>query len=324
MVKFGDIVKQVRKDKDLSYVKLENMSGISKRQIQRIEKSDIVEGKLNTLQALSNSLEIDLVEYAMVFTDFRDFREFKLYVRLRELIENYEYNELEQFLDKLKDTHNQGNNSAAYNQLILYGHSILCVTLHSDYRKGLRFCYKALGVSEHDFCIQSIKKYLLNDISFNVLSQIGSYSFCLGEKDFSIQLAEKVIDQIEYKYFNSDLPKTKVSTLIFRAYIALTNNLADMKFTDKKYEESIDLCEKCIRILNRHDNHYLLYMIHMLMSESYYLLENISKSFFHLNKSVSQCIITENYNYIDKIKSKIAKSYPKLADAKILTILDDL
>ncbi|MFV0504514.1 MAG: helix-turn-helix domain-containing protein [Lachnospirales bacterium] len=68
MESFGEIIKYVRTSKNMSYVKLSKFSGISIRQIQKIEKSDIVERKLYTLESLSNALGVNLVEYALVFS----------------------------------------------------------------------------------------------------------------------------------------------------------------------------------------------------------------------------------------------------------------
>lgn len=324
MTKFGDIVKQVRIEKNLSYVRLEKISGISKRQIQRIENSDNVEGKLNTLQALSNSLEVDLVEYAMVFSDFRDFNEYKDYIEIRKLIENRKYSELIHFLDKFQHDCECGNYSLTFKRLLLYGRSVIELTNTKNYVKVLNYCYKALNVTAENFSVNSVKQYIFDDISFNVLSQIESCYFCLGRTEVALKLADNLLREIEFRYFNHELPKTKISNIIFRVYIALINNISYSNFLTGNYDKSLEYCNKALLVLNRYDNCYILSIIYMVMCENYYMTEQYFLAEKMLNRAIANSIAHDDFEYVQKFKSKVAKSYPKLASVKILTILDDL
>lgn len=321
MKNFGEIIKYIRTSKNMSYIELSKISGISVRQIQRIETSDIVEGKIYTLECLSNALGVNLIEYAIVFSEFRDFKEFQDYSKLRHLIEDKDISEMKLFTASFNYHEIRKNKLTAFSQLLLYSRAIEIVDYNKDYKLGIKYCYKALNLRKSQFRIDKINKYLTNDICYAIVAQIESYSFFLENHELSLSISSELNKIIEIRYYNDELPVTFVPYIIFRIYIISLNNQADSLFCQNRFEESLVLCHKAIKILNRRRSLYGLQYIYWLLTENYYKINNLNDAKQYLKIAVSFCISQEDLDYAKKIKDKVEDTYPLLQDELILRMV---
>lgn len=321
MESFGEIIKYVRTSKNMSFVKLSKLSGISVRQIQRIETSDIVEGKLYTLESLSNALGVNLVEYALVFSEFTNLKEFQQYSYLRYLIEDMNIPEIKNFISNYEQTHLIKENLTSYTQLLLYAKAIQIVESTKNYKLGLKYCFKALNVNESQFNTNKIFKYARNDICYAIISQIESYSFYLQNYELSLSISTELIGIIENRFYNTELPLTSVPYIVFRIYIISLNNKADNLFCNEKFKESLNLCLKATDVLHKSRSLFGLNYLYWLISENYYKIKDFDNSKIYLKKALSICISEDKLDYANKIKTKVLSKYPLLNNEPILSIL---
>lgn len=310
---FGTLVKYVRKSRKLTMKQLSELSGISDRHILRIEQSEVVEGTFSTINALSKVLNINLVEYSTIFTEFSTLDEYETYTQFRHLIETRNYDELEITLLEFNIDEITKLNYSILTQTIYHAHAIIARIKYQDIPKSLQLCFKALNTTQDSFNILNLKKYIINDLSYAILAQIEANYFFIGNHNDSLKISNKLISLIEETYFDTNLPVVSVSTIIFRTYIAMLNNQADNLFLNGDYSDSLLLCEKARIKLNSTNSNYISNLIFFLMAENYYYLDDIATANTYLNKAIGASLAMDSITYItDKIIPKVEKLYPKL------------
>lgn len=311
---FGNIVKHIRKKRNITIKELSHLSTISVRQIHRIEVSNVPEGNFYTIHRLSKALKVNLMEYSIIFSEFDTFEEYETYSKLRYSIETRNFQDLYHILDKYNLDDICNRSFCLFTQILYYSYAIKIAKTYQDFENSLDLCYRALNTTKENFDIYNLKLYLDNELSYAIVSQIEAYNFFLDNFSTSRNIACEMIKIIEDMYYDSDLPYIRVPTVILRTYIVELNNNADNLFFDGEYNLSLSNCEKAIKILKSSNSNYLLNKLYFLMCENYYCLGDIDTSNKFLYKAVASCISCEKNDYIeDTIKPKIKKLYPLLA-----------
>ncbi len=319
---FGTLVKYVRKSRKLTMKQLAELSGISERQILRIEQSEVVEGTLSTVYALSKVLNINLIEYSTIFTEFKTLDEYETYTKIRYLIETRRYDELELALQDFNLDELANHEFSVLTQVIYYAHALITILKYQNQPRGINLCFTALNTTHENFNFINLKKYIRTDLSYAILSQIEASYFFLGNKEDSLKISTKLVSLIEETYYDTNLPVVNVSTIVFRTYITMLNNQADHLFLNGDYKNSILLCEKAVDKLVATNSIYLKHYLLFLLFENYYKLGELEKANEYFSMAIGVCLSENNFDYFEQeIKPKLKTHYPLLTYPNILNYL---
>ncbi len=310
---FGNLIHHIRKNRNLSNKQLSLISGVSERQLQRIQSSETFDGNNHTITQLSKALNVNLVEYAIIASEFNTFEEYEIYNELRNIIASNELDKLDDILINFDIDDIDNKNFNMFSQIIYYSTAIQIVHKRKNYKKALKLCFKALNIDKNDFSTIKIKTYLFNDFSYAILAQIENYTFILNDYETAKKISSKLIDIIENIYYDTEVPTLNVPNIIFRTYIYMLNNQADSLFVEGNYAESLIICNKSINILSSNNSTVIKHLVFFLTFENYYCLNDFENAQKYLDRCIAISIAENNYDYINnKILPKVNKKYPKL------------
>ncbi len=304
---FGNILKQVREHKGLTIVDLQNISGVSKRQIYRIERDNIY-STTHTIAMLSNALGVNLSDYMNVYNEFNSIVEYEEYVRIRKVIENRDEDELRAVVNKYLAMDINNIPKSTFKQVLLYA----IATFYSnkeDYEQSQRYLFKALNIKEYLFEVRDVKRLVSTEFTFVVYTLIEYNYFMLNKPKKALKLAKYIIEAIEDFYFSKNLTRNTTPKIIVRSYININNNLADNFFENKDYEKSIEICNKIIEFSRNEDASFHLEFIYLLLFKNYAKLNNTEKAYFYLQKTCFCIVINENIKFKERILSSLENEY---------------
>lgn len=304
---FGEILKITLEERGITPYKLSQMTDISKGHIYKILK-DMNEPSLYVLNDISKILKVDMNEYYKISRDFNSLEEYESYKKIRVLIEDKA--DIEGIEIELAKIDLSNIRFGIYNQLINYSKGLVMCKKYKNYRKSLEFCLKALNTKV--LVLHRLEKYIISEISFAVLSLTEYNYFLLGKTEDAKKVAYEMSIIIEMMYFNKATPKIVVPKIIFRSYIILTNNLADIHFNEKNYIETINYCDKGIAILKSEHSMYGLRYLYDLLFQAYYFIDKFEEANKYYENAKAVCIISNDLDYLIKMEERIEKNYPKL------------
>ncbi len=308
---FGEILKSILKEKNMSIYKLSQITTISKSHLYKIMRDEF-EPSYYILLEISRALKIDIIEYYKISKDFETLEHYEKFIFFRELIEHNA--PIEEVEDGIRETNLINVKDGMYKQLIHYLKALVMSKKYKRYRKSLEYCYLAIGLSSSIFNIEKLEKYISSEVSFNVLSLIQYNYFMLSEIEKSKRLSIRLIEVIENLYFNKNVPKVTISSMVFRTYIAMLNNYSDLIFNDKRYENVVENCEKAIEILQKNNSLYAMaYLLDMLLQANY-MLGNYQKANEYYVKVKALCLVNEDVEHIKRIESRINNNYQILRE----------
>lgn len=306
----GEVIVYLRKKRNMSVVKLIELSGLSKSQINRLEKNKS-EFTLYTINSLSNALNVDLIEYINLLNKFDSFEEYLDYNEIRTAIEKSDYSTLQSHIIKSESKNNIAKHTMYY-QVLLQAKALVKAVIEKNYKQSLAYCFEALGITDINIALMSFDKYIHNEVSFALITLIEYNYFKLNNYEMSKKILNKGINIIEQNYFDDELPRVNISKIIFRSYISLINNYADLLHNNGHYKESIAYCERGIQNLKEHNSTLFIEYIYKLLFENYYKLDDIINARKYYKKSIYTCNITDNDNYLQSINKKVIDHYPEL------------
>ncbi|MFV0520159.1 MAG: helix-turn-helix domain-containing protein [Lachnospirales bacterium] len=319
---YGDILKYVRESKGISIGELEELSGISKRQIYRIENKEVFTS-IYVTSALSIALGVNLGEYLNYYHEFSSFEEYEKYVALRECVESKNRIELEKVIINISKKELEKMVFSKYKQLLLYAFAIHH-SFNKDYCSSLKYCYIALDIKENNFNIYDCNKYVTSDISYAVLSLIEYNYFHLKKHDDAEKLSISIIGTIEHFYFNEKLVVENIPKIITRVYIIAVNNLADIYYTLGEYGRSIEQCNKILIFLKKIKIEFLKNRIYFLMFRNHFKLNNKSEYNTYLKQTICITYVENDTQFIEHMGNEINKSFTKEISEYYNTIVNFL
>ncbi len=306
---FGEFLNQLIKDKGWTFTRLSKVSNISRMQIHRIITNKS-EPTLYILNQISFALKIDISEYYKISMDFTNVEEYKKFKQLRELIEqNKNIDTIENYICGEIVGIDSGR---VYIQLINYAKALVMCKKYKQYKKSLDLCYVALELTDNKLYIVNLEKYIISDVSFNVLSLIEYNYFMLNRSDEGILIARKIIEIVEKIYFSNEIPNMNVPVMILRTYIAMYNNVADYLFNCGRYGEAREYCEIGIGILNKNNSIYGMSYLYDILFQCNYQLGDIEKAKQNYLKVQAVCLIENDNERLKLIETRVAKNYKRL------------
>lgn len=305
---FGEVFKQILEE-GMTIQKLSKLTGVSRTHLYRICNNES-EPSFYILHKLSRVLSVDVVEYYKIYTDFSDFNEYKRFLKLRELIENdksVNIEELDEFLKQIKLCEIK---KGIYRRLIFYSKAIVSTAKDRNYNKAIKQCFMALDVKDVLFKANNIEKYITYEIDYSSLHLLAHNYFNIGEIDKSLEIGKSLIAIVEKRYIHSSIVNMELPKIVFRAYIATINNVADTLFNTGEYEETIMYCNKGIEFLDKENSLYVLAQLYEIKAQSVYMLGNHEMAIELFMNAKYACFTSKDREHLSRLDDRIKKYYP--------------
>lgn len=289
---YGEVIRQLRKEWGISQLDLGNRLGIDMSTISRIE-NETREPREQTLRILLEYLG-DLGFFSAYFFD----RDNLLFLeKSRKVLDCYEYNNMDEFLDELMDLRvliDENNITGiqfyklmnALNEKRILKETKVSIELLEDILK-LSIDNYEIGREFPVIPVGQVEVFILNNIA----------GFHLEQKEYA--LAEKLLIKLitilhKGRYF---------FPLVIKCYAVLYNNLALCEAREGKYSIALDLIKKAIRYQEKSGGSFFglkliktqIYIKSLCMKREEYFsdLIYISESYKRLSKKIKK------YNQIE-------------------------
>lgn len=132
--------------------------------------------------------------------------------------------------------------------------------------------------------------------------------------DETITINKAQIDFLENLYFKSDFPFMNVPSFHKKYYIICLNNLAEVLFTLKDFDNALQICNKGIAKSNSYNVLSILPMLLKLKVEILCTLENYSEAKSTYIQYKVLCEITDKLDYLEASTIKFRTMYPNLSN----------
>lgn len=245
----GKLIKMLRKEKGIKQAALcdglctcANLSRIESGK-QRIDKY--------LFDSLMERLGEDPNKY---YADFLSMGEFVLNRKIeevRELIMKGEYEKVYHEVDAWKDK--DFFKSGFGLQFIMFALSVCRINKEGVEGDIMEYLLSAMDITRKDFELDKVADYVLSRMEINLINLIATVHFERGDKEKSVQILSDIIKNAESNY-TDDFEKAKIHMLIMY-------NLSKYLGLLGRYDESVEVCNKAIRIGIRNNNMRLLPII---------------------------------------------------------------
>lgn len=173
--KFGDKLREIRKNLKINQSTVAEATGIAKRTISNIESGNVIP-TLDTLEILSAYYKTDLI---FILLQYR-LDDYSIYYRLKNNIyaklENYAFDGLHVEIKDLKMMLESTQNTyieKIIRQLILYTESIICFNMENDFDTAINKCVEAIRIAIPTFTFNNFKSFNYSNMEMKLLMNMG-------------------------------------------------------------------------------------------------------------------------------------------------------
>ncbi len=315
---FGDFLKYLRELQGLTISELSELIGYSRRQIIRCEQNN-QKPSLHLISTLSKEFNVNIGAYNEILINFSSFNSYTTFIKIRTLIEEKNIGGLDELVSIAEITEEFKEGEAF--QLLSYAKALLVI--HKDLndnehiKEAEKICIDCLKKTYCGFSIDNIPSRLLTETSYSIITFIAYTLFSLKELEKAKKLLSNTIDNLNKHYYNIDIPVNNNSKIIYRAYIVMHNNLADIYVNEGSYEKALELCNNAIDFLIKSYQLFGLSNLYELKYQCLYKLGNIDEAKKFYKFSVVQCEMTETHSYLERIKKRAKQDYPLVVGSLI-------
>ncbi len=302
----GDIIKEKRIEHGYTQQELADKIGYTRALLSKVEQSKR-NPSYELLLELSYLLTFDFVTMYKNIGDYKSFKHYKLFHELLQAVEQRNINKISELLKNktIKDEFTYGDTYIMRE----YCKSLVYLEIDKDVNKTHALCLNVLNIDESSIKDHRIK---LNQ-PYNYYSLYMSYErVLLFKNDISTEysLLEILVKFLEKNYFNSIIPLTSIDFFYKKFYITVLNNLADVNFRLKNYEQSISICDKAIEKSKELNVLNMLYDIIMLKSENLFMIGEVEKARLFYSQLVDFCLLTNNNIFLERETKRLKQEYP--------------
>ncbi len=305
----------MRTRENLTINELAEKSGLSPRQIQRIENSNKVEGNLHTMMSISKGLELNILEYRNIFNlDFESIEEYEDHLGIKKCINNKSWDKLKEILDKYNIDEIDKREQCLIRKGVLYGYAAYLAKENKNINYCKSLCFKALNIGENDFNYNRISKYIYDITDLAIVMQIGLFQCKLGNRENANKIMYKLKEMLDKQHFDTNLPTLAMSFHATCIYFEISLYIAKDLYLDGKYVESLAVCEKSLDLDKVNFINLNSQFVYFQMFESYYGLADFVNAKKYLNKTFSFCDIREAEKDLEVFRERIKDRYLEFCD----------
>lgn len=311
MKNIGEIIRFLRKSKNLSQENLSDLVGCSREFISQVERN-----KCNLpdylLLPLSNFLTFDIPRLIKNIDKYNNFEHYILSCELIDLIEKND---------------NYGISTLLNNKIIInefnYGYTnilkIYCMALvekhiNNNLNLSTKLCLQQLKISDISNIDEFIPKLSQEDRYYSTILVLGANLHIIGDFKHHKILLNNTIDFLEQNIFNDLLPNSTISYYFKKFYIICLNNYADVHFTLNDLNNALIYCDKAIYISTKNNILFMLHLILKLKIEILYLLDKVDEAKEIYTDFKSICRLMQQLTYFESSSEKFKIQYPRLFD----------
>lgn len=247
--KFGEKLKDIRKNLNLSQNKVTEETGVTERTIRNIENGKVLPS-LDTLEILSAYYKTDLIHMLLQYRldDYSVFYHIKGTIESK--IENYEsaklHNEFENLKMLLASTKNMYFKNVI-KQLIIFTEAIIHKDV--DYDISLKKCIEAIRMTTPTFTLENYKSFAYSPMEIRILMNIALIQNGLEKRELCLDILNFCIYSID--------PHEEV-------YSKICCNLAYSYQLKKDFENMLKYADLGIKACQESRNYYILTMLFYL------------------------------------------------------------
>ncbi len=309
MKNIGEIIRFLRKSKNLSQEQLSDLIGCTREFISQLER-----GKCNVpdylVLPLSNFLNYDIPSLIKNIDKYNNFNHYVLSCRLINCIDsknNIEINELLQN-DIIINEFNYGY------PLILKRYCVSLVELHinNDSNASIAVCLKQLDIENINEVNEFSPKISQEDRYYSTILVLGVNLHLIGEEELHKTLLKNTLFFLEENIFNNVLPSSSINYFFKKFYIIILNNYSDILFNLNDWDLALSLCEKA-RLFAINNN--ILFLVELLLKLKIEIL--CSQDNYAFAKETYQefkyiCRFINKIEYYDASTELFKTKYPNL------------
>lgn len=309
MKTIGEIIRTLRKEKELTQKELSELLDCSREFIGQIERNERVLPDYFILP-ISTYLNCDFKRLIGSIGNYHNVQHALLCYELIDAID-------------LKD--NEKLNELLKNEIVItefdYGHTKIL----KQYCTALVEKYINNNIDEStSICLEILEIKQIKDIPFfrpKICQEYRYYSSILT-LGLNLHLSENylmhkallsnTIHFLENYIFNGSLPNSYISYFYKKFYLISLNNYADVLFGLGEYENALTYCSKTISFASKQNISYMLEYWYCLKVEILYSLNQIenAKSTYVQFKSI--CEFQNNYKLLNSSTERFSLTYPQL------------
>ncbi|MBI9010994.1 MAG: helix-turn-helix transcriptional regulator [Clostridiales bacterium] len=299
MSEFGAQVRKIREDLNLTRKIVEELTGITKETLRKIEKGDVVP-QFTTLQLLSVEYKIDLIEI------FNQYKNSNLILNTHNLIDEILISH-SNMTDSLSQFEISTENTAMcnlidpvelkqFNNLIQF----LPISYFPEKEKkteAITGLLTSFNLHHEAYDFENFENYSYSYLELRTLHVIGALYADLKEYSLSNRIFNYLMLNINIDKYSSSPTK--------KLYIKLLCNIAYNYHSLDQHESIIKVVNEGIDFCNQFDSSYLLEMLLYRKAVSQYFLNDPKhkKTF----KQVRSILEIKNYDEKIKIYAKVTK-----------------
>jgi transcriptional regulator with XRE-family HTH domain len=235
----SDLIKNMRKEMNMSQEEMAEQLYISVRHLQRIEsgQSDIEMWQIvSMLELMGRPTE----DFWTLYLDTEEYNEYRMYRHLRTLLHVGKLVEVEELLPEFEKR--ELSQKLLPKQFIAYAKILLDKEIST--KEAIEKLYEVIRMSKSNFDENKIITYRLTDNEINALIEIAGRFAELGDLDAAIAIQKAMIESSK-KFIMSEEGKAS-------ALPTLMSNHSTVLGRAKRYKESLKCCEEALEISREH------------------------------------------------------------------------
>lgn len=291
------VLKERRQNLNLSLVDLENLSGVSKNTLLKIENEDHIPS-VGTLLSLSTVLKTDLLKvlnpsYRLDnYFDVSDIAELEFMIE--KMLDNNQHSNLPKVLEMLNDISDKIDDkdiSVYLYQIILFLDGIYLNRNDKNYKLAYESFIEALALTIDNFDINNFESFTYNAFELRILMNIALTLNKLKQFDSSKKVFLFLLKNLDKKS---------------QLYASTLHNLAIFKAKNKEYKQSLALINRAIDFSNKYRNSSKLHSTYYEKAIFEYRLGDQNyKNSFEISRSLAKaCGYNDFLNFLEEEMQK--------------------
>lgn len=305
----GAMLVQLRKDKKMTQQDIADHLYCTREYVSLMENNKRGLASIHIIP-LSQLLEFNFNIYLRNNHRFKCISHYMLAYELMDLVTNAKYKEIESILENNPLMYEFNYHSTV--TLKTYLQSMVSNTLYNDYKASEDALLKLLNINSREGIKHFNPIISSEDRYYSCINLLACTLIYQNEFDYALTILTKAYDLIGKMYFTTLTPKSSVSSYFQRIYILIMNNLADVLFTQGKYNNSLELCNEAITIFKDFEIIYIAELILKLKIENLCCLDKLDEAKKDFDQLRHICEFKDCNNYYEETKQQFIIKYPKL------------
>ncbi len=305
----GEVIKNLRLHKKMTRKNVAYATGYTIDYIKKLEQKDYTPSE-EALRQLSRLYNCNLTKYNFVLKTFNSTKAYNDFIELRWHITNKDITKIEESFSLLKDDFDF--QSYEPRQLIIYAEALISSVIHKNYTKSIELCLEGLKVDLPEFKLSIIDTTLFSDTSYSLLICLSAQYLYLGDFRTCKSIVNSIYNNFKNVVFNEKINLNHHTFHIKKIHIITTNNLADIYFSEKKYQSSLVLCEEGIELCRKYETNNTLELLYKLKVENLYFLNRFNEAQQSYNFFKYLCIFKKDLDLLSNSIKYFKQKYPKI------------